>query len=47
MFSGGNRGFDVMMPKPKDTEEEEFNHTITLNIFSKKITLSLKVNSKE
>jgi len=46
MFNG-NRGFDLMMPKPKDTEEEEFNHTITLTIFSKKIILSLKVNSKE
>ena len=46
MYSG-NRGFDLMIPKPKENTEEEFNHTITFKIFSKKITLSLKVNSKE
>lgn len=46
MFST-NRGFDLMMPKPQDTEEEEFNHTIKFKIFSKEIILSLKVNKKE
>ena len=46
MYSG-NRGFDVMIPKPQETEQEEFNHTISFHIFSKKITLSLKVNTKE
>ena len=46
MFST-NRGFDLMMPKPKDETEEEFNHTIKFKIFSKEIILSLKVNSKE
>jgi hypothetical protein len=46
MFST-NRGFDLMMPKPQDKGEEEFNHTIKFKIFSKEITLSLKVNSKE
>ena len=45
MYSG-NRGFDVMIPKAKDIEQEEFNHTISFKIFSKKITLSLKVNKE-
>ena len=43
MYSG-NRGFDLMIPKAK--QKEDFNYNISFKIFSKKITLSLKVNSK-
>ena len=41
-----NRGFDVMIPKPKEPQEE-FNYKISFKVFSKQITLQFKVNSKE
>lgn len=47
MYSG-NRGFDLMMPKPQEeTTKEDFNYNLCFSIFSKKITLTLKVNDKE
>jgi len=42
-----NRGFDLMIPKPKEQQREEFNYKISFKVFSKQITLSFKVNSKE
>jgi hypothetical protein len=41
-----NRGFDLMIPKPKEPPED-FNYKISFKVFSKQITLSFKVNSKE
>ena len=42
-----NRGFDLMIPKPKEEPQEDFNYKISFKVFSKQITLSFKVNSKE
>ncbi len=49
MFSdvSRNKGFELMIPKPKEEKENLFNHQIKFTLFNKEFEFSFNVTKKE
>ena len=41
-----NKGFDIMLPQPKEVEEEDFYNEIKVSLFGKEIRITLQITDR-
>ena len=41
-----NKGFDIMLPQPKEVQEDDFYNEIRVSLFGKEIKITLQITDR-
>ncbi len=41
-----NKGFDIMLPQPKEVKEDDFYNEIRVSLFGKEIKITLQITDR-